>query len=110
MPIGILTTCLYNTYFAQMVSQIYPNELQLNKANFSDTEATFLDLNFSITNGIVSTNFFINGTPFILKYLVFHLLMEMFFAPLPMVYTFQNLFVLQEYNCMWMTFTIETKC
>ena len=26
-----------------MVSQIYPSELQLNKANTSDTEAAFLD-------------------------------------------------------------------
>ena len=34
--------------------QIYPSELQLNKANSSDTEAPFLDLNLSITNGIVS--------------------------------------------------------
>ena len=34
-----------NPYFEQMVSQIYPTELQLNKANFSDTEASFLDLN-----------------------------------------------------------------
>ena len=38
-----------------MVGQIYPTELQLNKANFSDTEAPFLDLNLSITNGIVSS-------------------------------------------------------
>ena len=37
-----------------MVVQIYPTELQLNKAYFSDTEASFLDLNVSITNGIVS--------------------------------------------------------
>ena len=37
-----------------MVGQIYPSELQLNKANSSDTEASFLDLNLSITNGIVS--------------------------------------------------------
>ena len=36
-----------------MVGQIYPTELQLNKAN-SDTEAPFLELNLSITNGIVS--------------------------------------------------------
>ena len=28
-----------NPYFEQMVSQIYPTELQLNKANSSDTEA-----------------------------------------------------------------------
>ena len=31
-------------YFEQMVGQIYSIELQLNKANFSDTEAPFLDL------------------------------------------------------------------
>ena len=40
--------------FEQMVGQIYPTELQLNKANSFDTEAPFLDLNLSITNGIVS--------------------------------------------------------
>ena len=37
-----------NLYFEQMVGQIYPTELQLNKANSSDTEAPFLDLNLSI--------------------------------------------------------------
>ena len=37
-----------NVYFDTMVSQIYPSELQLNKANTSDTEATFLDLHLSI--------------------------------------------------------------
>ena len=30
-----------NPYFEQMVGQIYPTELQLNKANSSDTEAPF---------------------------------------------------------------------
>ena len=44
-----------NPYFEQMVGQIYPTELQLNKANSSDTEEPFLDLNLSITNGIVSS-------------------------------------------------------
>ena len=34
-----------NIYFEQMVNRIYPAELQLNKANSSDTEAPFLDLN-----------------------------------------------------------------
>ena len=29
-----------NVYFDIMVSQIYPSELQLNKANTSDTDAT----------------------------------------------------------------------
>ena len=44
-----------NPYFEQMVGQIYPTELQLNKANSSDTEAPFLDLNLSKTDGIVSS-------------------------------------------------------
>ena len=42
-----------NPYFEQMVCQIYPIEFQLNKANSTDTEAPFLDLDLSITNGIV---------------------------------------------------------
>ena len=42
-----------NFYFEQMVGQIYRTELQLDTANSSDTEAPFLDLNLSITNGIV---------------------------------------------------------
>ena len=42
-----------------MVGQIYPTELQLNKANSSDTEAAqFLDSNLSITNGIVSSKIY----------------------------------------------------
>ena len=41
-----------------MVGQIYLTELQLNKANSSDTEASFLDLNVSITNGIVSSKIY----------------------------------------------------
>ena len=44
-----------NVYFDTMVSQIYPSELQLNKANTSDTTAAFLDLHLSISNDIVST-------------------------------------------------------
>ena len=39
-----------------MVSQIYPTELQLNKANSSDTEASFLDLNLS--NDTVSSKIY----------------------------------------------------
>ena len=42
-----------NPYFEQMERQIYPTEIQLNKANSSETEAPFLDLNLSVTNGIV---------------------------------------------------------
>ena len=41
-----------------MVSQIYPSRLQLNKANTSDTETTFLDLHLSISNDIVATKIY----------------------------------------------------
>ena len=47
-----------NPCFEQMVGRIYPTELQLNKANSSDTETPFLDLNLSITNGIVSSKIY----------------------------------------------------
>ena len=39
-----------NPYFEQMVGQIYPTELQLNKANSSNTEGQFLDLNYGIVS------------------------------------------------------------
>ena len=44
-----------NIYFEQMVDRIYLAELQLNKANYSDTETPFLDLKVSMSNGTVST-------------------------------------------------------
>ena len=47
-----------NIYFDQMVDRIYPTELQLNRANSSDTEAPFLDLNLCISNGAVSTKIY----------------------------------------------------
>ena len=45
-------------YFDKIFSQIYPSELQLNKANTSVTEAAFLDLQLSISNDIVSTKIY----------------------------------------------------
>ena len=50
-----------------MVGQIYLTELQLNKANSSDTEALFLDLNLSITNGKVSSKIYDKRDDFNLK-------------------------------------------
>ena len=44
-------------YFEGMVNQIYPPELQL-KAYTSDTEAPFLDLHLSISNGFVSSKIY----------------------------------------------------
>ena len=44
--------------FDNMVSQIYLSELQLNKANTSDTAVAFLDLHLSISNDIISTKIY----------------------------------------------------
>ena len=41
-----------------MVSQIYLSEIQLDKANISDTEAMFLESHLSISNDIVSTKIY----------------------------------------------------
>ena len=43
---GYLDDLLYidNIHFEHMVHRVYPAELQLNKANASDTEAAILDL------------------------------------------------------------------
>ena len=45
-------------FFDNMTSQIYPSELQLNKANTSYTEAAFLDLHLSISKDIVSSKIY----------------------------------------------------
>ena len=41
-----------------MVNHMYPSELQLNKADVSDTEASFLDLHLSISDGFVKTKIY----------------------------------------------------
>ena len=102
----------FNPYFEQMVGQIYFTELQLNKANSFDTEAPFLDLNLSITNGIVSSkindkwddfNFEIVNFPFLDG--------DVPCSPLevlPMMYIFLSLFLLLECVLMLMTSKTET--
>ena len=47
-----------NNFFDSMVNRIYPSELQSNKANVSDAEASFLDLHLSISDGFVKTIFY----------------------------------------------------
>ena len=90
--------------------ELYPTELQLNKSNSSDTEAPFLDLNLSITNGIVSSKMYDKRDDFNFEIVNYHFLMEMFLALLPMVYMyiFLSLFVLLECVLMLMTSTTDT--
>ena len=54
-----------NNFFDSMVNRIHPSEFQLNKANVSDTEASFLDLHLSISDGFVQTKIYDNdgGVP-----------------------------------------------
>ena len=47
-----------NDFFDSMVNRIYPSDLQLNKANVSDIEASFLDLHISISDGFVKTKIY----------------------------------------------------
>ena len=47
-----------NNFFDSMVNHIYPSELQLNKINVSDTEASFWYLHLSISDGFVWTKIY----------------------------------------------------
>ena len=89
-----------------MVGLIYPTELQLNKANSSDTQAPFLDL--SITNGIVSSKKYDKRDDFNFEIVKFPFLDGDAPRPLHIVYIFLSLFVLQECVLMLMTLTTET--
>ena len=47
-----------DVYFGNIVSQIYPSDLQLNKTNTSDTQAALFYLHLSVSNDIVSTKIY----------------------------------------------------
>ena len=47
-----------NNFFDSMVNRIYPSELQLNKANVSDAEASFFDSHLSTSDGFVKTKIY----------------------------------------------------
>ena len=55
MVIELSVRCLNTVPEDRLVGRMCPAELQLNKANSSDTEVPFLDLNLSIRNGMVSS-------------------------------------------------------
>ena len=58
--------------FDNMVGQIYPAELQLNKANTSDTEAVFLVCIYQFLMILFLPKFMINATTLILNSSIFH--------------------------------------
>ena len=55
-----------NPYFESMVKQIYPPELQLNKANNTDTEAPFLEYIFLLQMDSFLLKFMIKAMTLIL--------------------------------------------
>ena len=74
-----------------MVDRIYPTELQLNRANSSDTEAPFLDLNLRISNGTVSTKIYDKRDDFDFDIVSFPLWMAMSPGVPHMGYTYLNI-------------------
>ena len=99
-----------NVYFDTMVSQIYHSELQLNKANASDTQAALLDLHLSITNDIVSTKIKDKCDDFDFEIVNFPFLVMMFLALHPMESISLNSFVLLEHLAMLLTSPLAINC
>ena len=65
---------------------IYPTVLQFNKINSFETEAPCLDLDLSITNGIVSSKMYDKRADLNFEIVNFRFLGEDVAHPLPMVY------------------------
>ena len=80
-----------NPYLERIINPIYPPELQLDKANTSDTESPFLDLHFSIFNGFVSTKIYDKRDDFDFHIVNFPFWMEMFHVVPLMECIFLNL-------------------
>ena len=99
-----------HVYFDNMVSQIYPSELQLNKANASDNEAAFLDLHLSISNDFVSTKIYDKRDDFDFEIVNFPFLDVMFLVLHPMESISLNSFVLLEHLAMLLTSTLAISC
>ena len=94
-----------------MVGQIYPTELQLNKANSSDTYRSpvfGLGLVLSIANRTISSKSYEKRDDFNFEIVNFPFLDGDVPRPLPMVYIFRNVFILQACVLMLMNSTTET--
>ena len=98
-----------NTIFDSMVNPIYPSELQLNKANVSDTEASFLDLHLSISDGFVKTKIFDKRDDFDLDIVNFPFLDSDVPRSTSYEFIFLNLFFFLERPVMSMTLILGIK-
>ena len=99
-----------NVYFDNMVSQIYLSELQLNKANTSDTEAAFVDLHLSISNNIVSTEIHDKRDDFDFEIVNFPILDGDVPRSTSLESISLNSFLLLEHLAMFLTSTLAINC
>ena len=94
-----------------MINQIYPSELQVNKANTSDTKAAFLDLHLSISNDIVSTKIYDKRDDFDFEMVILQFLNgDVPLSLHPMESISLNSFVLLEHLAMLLTSTLTINC
>ena len=77
-----------------MVSQMYPADFNLNKANTFDTETSLLDLRLSILDGFVSSKIFDKRDDFDFDSVNFPFLTVIVRAPLLMEFTSPSTFAL----------------
>ena len=100
------TLNIKNIYSDNMVSQIYPSELQLNKAYTSDTKAVFLDLHLSISNDMVSIKIYGKRDDVIGWKISW---IELFLFPIfrQSVHTFSNYIT---YSKCWVSCGLECTC
>ena len=91
-----------NIYFEQIRYRIYSAELQLNKANASDSEAAFLDLNLLVHNDTVYTKIYDKRDDFDLDIVNFPFL-DGDVPRRPSYGIYLNLFALPEYLRMLLT-------
>ena len=90
-----------------MIRQLYPSELQVNKANTSDTE----DLHLSISDDIVSTKIYDKRDDFDFELVIFPFLNgDVPLSLHPMESISLNSFVLLEHLAMLLTSTLTINC
>ena len=97
-------------YFDNMISQIYPSELKLNKANTPDTEVAFLDLHLSISNDNVSTKIYDKRDDFNLEIVNFLFLDCDVLRSTSYGSKSLNSFVLLEHLAMLLTSSLAINC
>ena len=97
-------------YFDSLISQMYTSELQINKANSSETEVPFLDLHLSILVGFISCKIYDKCDDFDFEIVNFPYLDGDFLVKHPPVFISCNLFGSPGCLFMFLTSRLEINC